>query len=130
MKIKIKGIIFILSIINLSYSGVLRSPHEFMVTPNHQSVKNEHKESFIKTPLIITIKFYQNFLSPIKGENCPMYPSCSEYGLLSIKKYGILGPLKTIDRLNRCGHDVHLYERIIINNNIKYLDLIEVKDDK
>ncbi|MDD4477093.1 MAG: membrane protein insertion efficiency factor YidD [Patescibacteria group bacterium] len=35
---------------------------------------------------------------------CKFYPSCSEYGYQSIKKYGLLkGSLKTIWRVLRCN---------------------------
>lgn len=57
------------------------------------------------------IKFYQATVSPdhgaIKDENplhgCKFYPSCSEYGIQSLKKYGFLeGGIKTAWRILRC----------------------------
>ena len=41
-------------------------------------------------PFIITIRFYQWFLSPILKTNCRYLPTCSEYSILSIKEYGII----------------------------------------
>ena len=41
---------------------------------------------------IYTIKFYQNFLSPHlrnRGVRCRFYPTCSNYGILAIQKYGV-----------------------------------------
>jgi len=50
------------------------------------------------------IKFYQRFISPLLGRNCRFYPSCSEYSLLAIKKYGILkGLIFSFYRLLRCN---------------------------
>ena len=53
---------------------------------------------------------YQEGVGPTKGSRCAMTPSCSEYGRLAYKRYGILkGTLETFDRLHRCGHDLHYY---------------------
>ena len=71
------------------------------------------------------IKFYQKYLSPINQSTCQSYPSCSRYAMQAIEKHRFLGFLMTADRLNRCGHDIHLYERIIIDNSIKNYDPVE-----
>ena len=51
-----------------------------------------------------------------------MYPSCSEYGKVTIIKNGYVGVLKTFDRLHRCSHDLENYEIIIFNDEVRYLD--------
>ncbi len=49
------------------------------------------------------ILFYQRFFSPIFGKKCRFYPSCSEYAILAVEKYGVLkGILKSIFRILRC----------------------------
>jgi putative component of membrane protein insertase Oxa1/YidC/SpoIIIJ protein YidD len=48
--------------------------------------------------------FYKNFISSQDGNICTFYPSCSEYGLQSIKKKGIVvGLISGFDRLSRCN---------------------------
>ncbi|RUM47466.1 MAG: membrane protein insertion efficiency factor YidD [Hydrogenothermus sp.] len=57
------------------------------------------KQIFIKF-----IKIYQKVLSPFLGNNCRYYPSCSEYSIQAIEKYGVLkGILKSIWRILRCN---------------------------
>tara|TARA_X000001036_G_scaffold79571_1_gene71259 strand:- start:1383 stop:1709 length:327 start_codon:yes stop_codon:yes gene_type:complete len=73
-------------------------------------------------PVLFIIEFYQNYLGKIKGSYCPMYPSCSDYGKVTIIKDGYVGVLKTFDRLHRCSHDLENYEIIIFNNEVRYLD--------
>jgi hypothetical protein len=34
------------------------------------------------------IKFYQAFLSPLFGAKCRYIPTCSNYGMQALKKYG------------------------------------------
>ncbi len=51
-----------------------------------------------------SIGIYQRFLSPLLGARCRYYPSCSEYGRLSIERFGILrGIVLASWRLLRCN---------------------------
>lgn len=53
---------------------------------------------------IYFIKFYQKFLSPLKPKSCRFYPTCSQYAIDAIKKYGIFkGGLMAIWRIIRCN---------------------------
>lgn len=55
-------------------------------------------------PLIQLIKLYRLFISPLLGSNCRYYPTCSEYGITSLKKYGIFkGLFLSIKRISRCN---------------------------
>jgi putative membrane protein insertion efficiency factor len=48
--------------------------------------------------------FYKTFFSSQDLNVCTFTPSCSEYGILAIKKNGIImGGIKTMDRLTRCN---------------------------
>jgi len=58
----------------------------------------------VKKLFINVIRFYQKYISPIKGQSCRFHPTCSEYAVLSIEKYGIIkGSLKAIWRILRCN---------------------------
>ena len=58
----------------------------------------------MKQNLIRFIKIYQKVLSPFLGNNCRYYPSCSEYSIQAIEKYGVLkGIFKSIWRILRCS---------------------------
>lgn len=53
--------------------------------------------------LIKLIRLYQNYVSPLLGVNCRYVPSCSEYAIIAIKKYGAKrGSVLAIKRLLRC----------------------------
>jgi len=82
-----------------------------------------YETSFVKLPVIFTIRAYQKFISGISGLSCPMYPSCSRFGLTSVRKHGVfLGFLMMTDRLHRCGHDLFQYRKVLIEGRIKYFD--------
>jgi putative membrane protein insertion efficiency factor len=38
--------------------------------------------------LLIPIKFYQLFISPLLGPNCRFDPTCSQYAYEAVKEYG------------------------------------------
>ncbi len=61
---------------------------------------------------IALIKAYQYLLSPLLGASCRYTPTCSQYGLEAVKKYGpFKGGWLTLKRIGRCnpwgghGHD-------------------------
>jgi len=53
--------------------------------------------------IIGAIKFYQKILSPLNPSSCRFYPTCSEYAVQAIIKYGtIKGSFKALVRILRC----------------------------
>jgi hypothetical protein len=53
---------------------------------------------------ILPIRAYQVLLSPMIGDRCKYYPSCSEYAAQAINRYGILRGLVLAGwRLLRCN---------------------------
>ena len=58
----------------------------------------------MKKIFIAIIKFYRKYISPMKSTKCPYYPSCSQYGLEAIEKYGAFkGGLMALWRIFRCN---------------------------
>ncbi|MGI4804899.1 MAG: membrane protein insertion efficiency factor YidD [Janthinobacterium lividum] len=52
---------------------------------------------------ILIIRIYQFLLSPILGASCRFTPTCSQYGLEAIRKYGpFKGGWLTLKRIGRC----------------------------
>lgn len=54
--------------------------------------------------LIVAVRTYQLTLSPIFGRQCRFYPTCSNYFIGAVKKYGaVRGSLKGVLRICRCN---------------------------
>jgi len=64
--------------------------------------------SFLFSVLLIgLVRLYQIFISPLLGPRCRFTPTCSQYFILAVKKYGPLaGTWKGICRIGRC-HPFH-----------------------
>jgi putative membrane protein insertion efficiency factor len=62
----------------------------------------------LKRFFIFLIKVYQKYLSPLKTTKCPYTPTCSQYGLEAIEKYGAFkGGLLALWRILRCNPFSH-----------------------
>jgi len=66
----------------------------------------------MKTILIGIVRVYQKYISPLKGRTCRFYPTCSDYTIQALKKYGAFkGSYFALKRILRChpfnpgGHD-------------------------
>ena len=54
-------------------------------------------------PFILIIKFYQLVISPVFGPKCRFTPTCSNYALDALKKYGLFkGSWLAIKRIAKC----------------------------
>ncbi len=54
--------------------------------------------------LIAPVLLWRKFISPLYGNVCRYYPSCSSYGLRSLQNLGVIrGVPKTLFRIIRCN---------------------------
>jgi len=57
----------------------------------------------ITFPFVILIKIYQLIISPLLPPSCRYIPTCSQYSLEALKKYGLLkGGWLSIKRIAKC----------------------------
>lgn len=57
--------------------------------------------------LIIVIQGYQRFISPLLGPNCRFHPTCSQYAIIALQRFGLLkGSWLTVKRVLKC-HPLH-----------------------
>lgn len=53
------------------------------------------------------VRFYQIAIGPLLGKHCRFHPSCSEYFILAVEKYGVIsGSWRGVCRILRC-HPFH-----------------------
>jgi uncharacterized protein len=57
--------------------------------------------------VLATLRFYKQWISPLLPSACRFHPSCSEYMMHAVEKYGVLrGVLLGLKRLSKC-HPFH-----------------------
>jgi len=75
------------------------------------------------------LRFFQIYISPVDGDRCPSYPTCSQYAVEAIHKHGaVAGLVMTFDRLIHEGDEVHLAPQIRVNDSYRYYDPVENND--
>jgi putative membrane protein insertion efficiency factor len=63
--------------------------------------------SFISTALIALLRGYKRWISPLLGTRCRFVPTCSEYAMEAIGRFGAFkGSWLAIRRIGRC-HPLH-----------------------
>lgn len=64
--------------------------------------------NLVKRLVVFLIRIYQKFISPLKGvSSCRFYPTCSQYAIDAITKYGIVkGSFMSVKRIIKC-HPFH-----------------------
>ena len=59
---------------------------------------------FLRRLVVLPIRAYQLLLSPMIGDRCKYYPTCSHYAAQAVNRYGILRGLVLAGwRLLRCN---------------------------
>ncbi len=57
----------------------------------------------MRAVIALLIRLYQWIVSPLLGPTCRFHPSCSNYALQAIQRFGVLhGGWLTVKRLGRC----------------------------
>ncbi|MCF0232295.1 MAG: membrane protein insertion efficiency factor YidD [Enterococcus sp.] len=64
---------------------------------------NKIAKNCLKAVAIFIIRFYQWVISPHTVPSCRHIPTCSQYGVEAIQKFGLIkGGKLTVKRLSRC----------------------------
>ncbi len=92
-----------------------RNPERLAASSTRRSAARRRRLSFLRSLarlpahlLILCVRAYQKTLGLFLGGRCRFYPSCSEYFIQAVEKYGaIKGTLRGTWRILRC----HPYSR-------------------
>ena len=58
---------------------------------------------FLAKMLILPIRFYQKFISPLTPPSCRFTPTCSQYAIEALRKHGpFKGTYLAVRRILRC----------------------------
>ena len=74
--------------------------------------------------IILIIKIYQYFVSPLLGNRCRFFPTCSEYWVEALKTHGLFVGLKLgAKRIFKC----HPFKKL---GGEKGIDFVPVSNNK
>ncbi|MBM4271230.1 MAG: membrane protein insertion efficiency factor YidD [Deltaproteobacteria bacterium] len=85
--------------------------------------------SFPAALLIGTLRIFSEYISPVDGERCQMYPTCVAYARQAIGKHGFLmGWMMTVDRLLHESDETDFASVIKAGDRYRYHDPVENND--
>jgi len=104
-----------------------------LITSSHLGQKGREaivsNEVSTFNPFVVVIKGFQHYISPVDGERCNMYPTCSSYGLHAFRKHGTFkGIVLTADRLLHEYDEPLFAPRIIKYGKLRYYDPVKYND--
>jgi len=75
------------------------------------------------------VVIFSKYISPIDGDRCNMYPTCSAYSREAIEKHGFIrGYLLTVDRLIHESNETDRAPLISKWDRVRYLDPVSNND--
>lgn len=75
------------------------------------------------------MRFFQSYISPVDGDRCPSYPTCSQYSVEAIRKHGVwIGLVMTFDRLIHESDEIGQAPRVKIYGSYRTYDPVENND--
>jgi putative component of membrane protein insertase Oxa1/YidC/SpoIIIJ protein YidD len=81
------------------------------------------------TPFLWLLTFYQKVIGPVNSGRCPMYPTCSQFSVLAIRKHGpVVGIVMTADRLIHELDEQRFAPMIKVGNRYRFHDPVENND--
>ncbi|SEA55135.1 putative membrane protein insertion efficiency factor [Desulfuromusa kysingii] len=88
-------------------------------------VRQETTTSVLQT----AVQLFQKYISPVDGQRCAMYPTCSAYSLQALRQHGpLLGVFLTVDRLYHEGDPIEQQHPINKWGYIRFYDPLENND--
>lgn len=109
-----------------SDAPVLLTPADREAFPAEPQI---HSHPVAATPFLWILAIYQNYITHIDGDRCPMYPTCSQYSVQALRKHGpILGVIMTADRLLHEADEAKYAFMVRVGNRYRYSDPVEEND--
>ena len=102
----------------------------FLMATGCSTATNGLGEGSRFSPGLRLISFYKNHISPLDGDRCPSYPTCSSYAEQAFQKHGfIMGWMMTVDRLIHEGkEETSVSPFVYIDGEVKIFDPVENND--
>ncbi|WP_321372307.1 membrane protein insertion efficiency factor YidD [uncultured Desulfuromusa sp.] len=96
---------------------------------NEPATEKHSAHSTDNSILQTTVQLFQKYISPVDGQRCAMYPTCSAYALQALRKHGpLIGVFMTVDRLYHEGDPIEQLHPINKWGYIRFYDPLENND--
>ncbi len=81
------------------------------------------------SPLSGAMRFFRTTISPVDGDRCAMYPTCSQYGEQALRRHGsAIGLLMIVDRLFHEWSEMAIAPQVTVHGVRRFWDPMEAND--
>jgi uncharacterized protein len=130
------AILFIILFASLSPAAAENNtdmaPWNFILKERKEPMIIVEQSSFSTMPrdlMMSGIRFFSNYISPVDGDRCRMYPTCASYGYQAFAKHGFLiGFVMTADRLIHESNEMDYAPLIKKGPTLRYYDPVSHND--
>ncbi len=78
---------------------------------------------------IFCLRMFSEYISPVDGNRCQMYPTCASYSAQASRKHGfVIGTIMTADRLMHESEEVETAPLIIKHGVGRFHDPVDAND--
>ena len=78
---------------------------------------------------IFCLQVFSEYISPVDGDRCRMYPTCASYSVQAYRKHGfVIGTIMTADRLMHESEETETAPLIIKHGAGRFHDPVEAND--
>ena len=114
------------------YAGESRWEEPWPKEPGESAMRTEARSGEISPSQRAAqgiIRFFQEYISPVDGDRCPCYPTCSQYSVEAIRKHGIwMGLVMTFDRLIHESDEIRQAPMMKVYGTYRYYDPVGNND--
>jgi len=126
-------ILFVLSFESFAGGDDSFAPWTFNIASKYETAGEtaeiEEPLSLASKTALLAMDFFINHISKVDGDRCPMYPTCSAYGVDAIRKHGFLiGIVMTADRLIHENNEMDHAVIIKKGDRYRYFDPLSNND--
>jgi len=83
--------------------NILRNFYAVVWKTERKDIKLRDVSVIFRKFIIFSIKLYRNCISPLKLPSCRFYPTCSQYAMDAVAKYGSFkGSMMALKRIFKC----------------------------
>lgn len=126
---RLSAIVVMLSCLTLIPATACGDPFRGPWDSDKTKPTGQKQKNHLLNPLYHLVNFYKEFISPVDGPKCPMYPTCAAYSIKCFEKHGlIMGYLMTIDRLLHEADEMNRASLLKVHGKWRYHDPVENND--
>jgi uncharacterized protein len=129
-RLRLGGVLILGLFLNITVPGNGARAEDRMRAPREERQARARDGAPASGAVMVTaMRFFRTTISPVDGDRCPSYPTCSHYGEQAVRKHGpFLGLLLFVDRQFHEWSETAISPKITVYGVKRTWDPLEAND--